>query len=517
MERITLLQYLTALQGALRSIVFLCALLLIILCVNRQSHIPAFKYFLHFVIAMGVWGFFGSIFFIYPEDNLLPYISPLIYVAISFGGPTFMRFCFSYVFPNKKKWIRSLYWIFTFPCIFTLSVLLPPLQKYSIIFTNEIIYIPYRDILEEYSFLFYAYIVYSYGTALIGSAVLLYKVIKHPREATMGSRLAIVASLLFIGQNMLVSFYEHNNFFFWIPPIIVTICMVLLFFTLYYDTSEQIIVQGQSALLETIPFPVFILNKNNIIIHFNKTGKEFIASIKNKESYFFKKKDLLHQFTIFETDPSKQESQNHDSNKILQRKNDKTLFFLQEHEITHEENHKNQGDIMMMFPLTSIQAFFTTLENKAFRDSLCQCYNRHFLELKLNQQISPEIFPISLMMCDLDNLKKINDCLGHTKGDEYILTCYNEICRHIKKESLVFRLGGDEFLVILHKTTLEAAQTIAKNIEAKVAQHQNFDPYTAGISIGVSTAPSPSTPFADCLTQADEEMYKIKAKHKEHL
>ncbi|MBO5690598.1 MAG: hypothetical protein J6R96_01920, partial [Spirochaetaceae bacterium] len=75
MERITLLQYLTALQGALRSIVFLCALLLIILCVNRQSHIPAFKYFLHFVIAMGVWGFFGSIFFIYPEDNLLPYIS----------------------------------------------------------------------------------------------------------------------------------------------------------------------------------------------------------------------------------------------------------------------------------------------------------------------------------------------------------------------------------------------------------------------------------------------------------
>lgn len=516
MERITLLQYLTALQGALRAIVSLCALVLIILCTNRRSHIPAFKYFLYFVTSMGLWGFFGSIFYIYPEDNLLPYISPLIYASISFGGPTFMRFCFSYVFPHKKIWVKSLHWIFIFPCIFTLSILLPPLQKYSIIFTNEIIYIPYRDIVEYYNVFFHIYIFYSYGTVLTGSATLLYKVIKHPRQATMGNKLAIVATLLFIGQNMIMTFNDQNNIFFWIPPLTLILCMVLLFFTLYYDTSEQIIVQGQSALLETIPFPVFILNKNNIIIHFNKKGKEFISSIKNKESYYFKKKDLLRLFTIFETNPSVQAYQNQDSNKFLQRKDDKTLFFLQEQKIIHEENLKSQGYVMMMFPLTSIQNFFTTLENKAFRDSLCQCYNRHFLELKLNQPVSPDIFPISLMMCDLDNLKKINDFLGHTKGDEYILTCYNEIRSHIKKENLIFRLGGDEFLVVLHKTSSSAAQAIAKNIESKVAKHQNFTPYTAGISIGISTAPSPRTPFADCLSQADEEMYKIKARHKEH-
>ena len=516
MERITLLQYLTALQGALRAIVFLGALLLVIICTNRQSHIPAFKFFLYFVVAMGLWGLFGSIFFIYPGANLLPYISPLIYASISFGGPLFMRFCFSYVFPHKKALIRALWWSFAFPCIFSLSVLLPPLQKYSIIFTNEIIYIPYRDILEHYGFLFHAYIVYSYSTALLGSVVLMYKVIKHPREASIGSRLVIVAALLFIGQNMLVSFNGRNNSFFWIPPILVILFMVLLFFTLYYDTSEQIIVQGQSALLETIPFPVFILNKNNIIIHFNKTGKEFISSIRNKESYLFKKKDLLNQFTIFEINPSLQDYQNKGSSKFIQRKDDKTLFFLQEQEITQEEELKNQGYIMMMLPLTSIQNFFATLENKAFRDSLCQCYNRHFLELKQEEPISPDIFPVSLLMCDLDNLKKINDFLGHTKGDEYISTCYNEICSHIKKDDLVFRLGGDEFLVVLQKTPADTAQGIAKKIEAKVAQHQSFAPCTAGISIGTSTALSPDTSFADCMKDADEEMYKIKAMHKEH-
>lgn len=515
MERITLLQYLTALQGALRSIVFLCALLLIILCANRHSHIPAFKYFLHFVIAMGLWGFFGSIFFIYPEDNHLPDIGAFIYAAMSFSGPAFMRFCFSYVFPHKKPLIKSLQWIFVFPCIFSLFVLLPPLQKYAITFTNVVIYIPYRDILEQYNFLYYVYIVYSYGTALLGCTILLYKVIKQPRESTIGSKLAILAALLFIGQNMFVSLNEHNKLFFWVPPIIVTICMVLLFFTLYYDTSEQIIIQGQSVLLENIPFPVFILNKNDIIIHFNKTGKEFISSIRNEESYLFKKKDLLRQFTIFEIEPSQQKSQDKGNHKFIQHKDDKTLFFLQEQEIVHGDHHKNQGSIIMIFPLTSIQNFFATLENKAFRDSLCQCYNRHFLELKQRDLISPDLFPVSVLMCDLDNLKKVNDFLGHTKGDEYILTCYNEICNHIKKYNLVFRLGGDEFLVILQKTPESLAQTIAKKIEAKVALHQNFTPYTAGISIGISTALTPDTSFEDCIKNADEQMYKIKAQHKE--
>ena len=222
-------------------------------------------------------------------------------------------------------------------------------------------------------------------------------------------------------------------------------------------------------------------------------------------------------FTVFEIDSSQQDDQYQGSNKFIQRKDDKTLFFLQEHEIIDEEHLKSQGRIIMMVPLTSIQHFFTALENKAFRDSLCQCYNRHFLELKQRESISPDIFPVSFLMCDLDNLKKINDFLGHTKGDEYILTCYNEICSHIKKYNLVFRLGGDEFLVILQKTPASIAQAIAKKIEAKVAQHQNFAPYTAGISIGTCTATSPDTSFEECIKTADEEMYKIKARHKEHL
>ena len=245
-----------------------------------------------------------------------------------------------------------------------------------------------------------------------------------------------------------------------------------------------------------------------------KRARNYLHLKKNKGSYFFKKNDLLRHFTTFEIEVPLEGEQYRGTNKFIQKKDDKTLFFLQEQEISDEEHVKNQGHVMMLVPLTSIQNFFTTLEFKAFRDSLCQCYNRHFLELKQNEPSSPDSFPVSLLMCDLDNLKTINDVLGHAKGDEYILSCYNAICSQIKKESLVFRLGGDEFLVILYKTPAATAQSIAKNIELKVAQNQNFLPHRIGISIGSSTATSSNNTFADCFKKADEEMYKTKAKHK---
>lgn len=515
MEIFTLAEYLTAVQGTLRAILALCALVLVILCTNRRFHIPASKYFLYFVIAMGLWGFFGSIFFVYPDIHLLPSIRPLMYTAISFGGPTFMLFCFSYAFPHKKTLMKSLRYIFILPCVFSLSVILPPLQQYSVLFTNEVRTLPYRHIVEQYNFLFFVYTLYSSGTVLLGSAMLLYKALKYPKETTTGSKVALVATLLFIGQNILVSIDEYTTTLFWIPPLIVTLSMVLFFFTLYYDTSEQIIIHGEITLLETIPFPIFILNKNDVIVHLNKRARSFFTSRENKSIHFFEKKDLLRQFTTFEIDVPLQATRYQGTNNFIQKKDDKTLFFLQEQEINDEEHRKNQGHVMMLMPLTSIQDFFTVLENKAFRDSLCKCYNRHFLELKQREPISPDSFPVSMLMCDLDNLKKINDFLGHSKGDEYILACYNELCRHIGKNDLVFRLGGDEFLVILQKTPADTAQAIARKIESKVAQHQNFAPYTAGISIGTSTAYSPDTSLEACIKHADQEMYKIKARHKE--
>ena len=198
-----------------------------------------------------------------------------------------------YTLPHKLHKIKYLHLLLVFPFIITILLLVPPLQKYVIIFTDQLIYIPYRDIQEFYQPLFYVHIVYAYLTVLAGITLLGYKAFHSPKNSTTGSKLAMVAAFLFVVQNGFSNFGAKNNNFFWVPSISVILCMILLFFTLYYDHSEQIIFRGQSALLENIPFPILFLNNKLVVIYANEHG----ADIYNQA------KDMNHQ-TCSSTTPS---------------------------------------------------------------------------------------------------------------------------------------------------------------------------------------------------------------------
>ena len=274
--------------------------------------------------------------------------------------------------------------------------------------------------------------------------------------------------------------------------------------------------QGYSDFLEFLPFPVAMLDKD-FVIYLNGSGKDFFSSLLDVSNQDLTEADLMQFFTVFDMDIPFPTAANTTEQKFIQLKKDKTLYFLQEQEILDENKNKNHGKILMITPLTSMQYFFSDLEDKAFRDNLCNCYNRHFLTLKQKELISPQLYPLSLLMCDIDNLKGINDTLGHKRGDEYILTCHDTIRSCIRKDDLIFRLGGDEFLVLLPKAPATAASTIVQNIDIKMQQKKEFSPQRIGISIGTVTLLSPDASFEASLTEADMEMYKVKAKRKEQL
>lgn len=510
MERISQVQYLTALQGSMRALVALCALIIFLLCSRRSnSYVPAFKYLKSFAIVMGLWGFTSAAFFIYPETNLLPAIRPLIYATIAFGGPAFLFFSFAYTLPHRLHWMKRLHLLLIFPGIVTILLLVPPLQKYIIIFTDELIYIPYRDILELYQPLYYVHIIYAYLAVLAGIALLIRKTIRSPKDSSTGNKLAILAATLFILQHGFSSFGEKDSLFFWVPSISVILCMLLLFFTLYYDHSEQVIFKGQSALLENIPFPILFLNNKFVVIYTNEHGKAIYNQAKDKSHQLVYRSDVLQQYSLFESTLTYQQEI---SRQFIQRKDNGQLFLLQEQPIDGE---RHKGQMMMIIPLTSFQNFFSALEDKAFRDSLCNCHNRHYLEYKQKEILVQDRLPLSVLMCDLDNLKSINDLLGHHKGDEYIRMCHDEIRASIRKDDLIFRIGGDEFLVLLQRAPAMVAQNIAKKIEDRVFLHKEFKPHKIGISVGTATITHLDKNLEECIQEADKAMYARKQRHKQ--
>ena len=426
-----------------------------------------------------------------------------------------MLFCVSYTMPKKDALLKKLSWILIIPCIVGTTLLLPPLQKFSITFTQNVIYTPYRDIREEYHFLFYVHIWCSYITVLTGVFVVFFKAIRHPSEPTPGSRAAMWALAIFVGYNAFTTFWKKNNMFFWVPSIASASSMILLFLAMYYDTADQIIVKGRNRLLEILPFPVMILNNDNIFIHSNSKGKHLFSTIKNLPNQYVKKQEFLDYFTILDIEESQSKTTTHTSRHVVQQTDTNNLFFLQEQVINSEYNKTKQGQVMMLLPLHTIQKLFSNLENKAFKDSLCNCYNQHYFQVKMKELVDPNLFPVSFLMCDIDNLKGINDKLGHDQGDVYIKLCYEVLRSSVRKDDAIFRLGGDEFLIILTKTQEPIARSIIQNIDAKMEQHKEFEPHKIGISVGVATATDTSVNLAECLKAADVDMYNTKRKHKE--
>lgn len=125
----------------------------------------------------------------------------------------------------------------------------------------------------------------------------------------------------------------------------------------------------------------------------------------------------------------------------------------------------------------------------ANHDYLTSLYNRRsfdeHLELAMQQAVRYQQ-PLSLLMCDLDNFKKVNDLLGHSQGDQVLIEFSRLLQDSIRKSDLVCRYGGEEFSILTPQTSLEDATILAENIRKKTQSQFAREKYTVTVSIGIA-------------------------------
>jgi diguanylate cyclase (GGDEF)-like protein len=130
------------------------------------------------------------------------------------------------------------------------------------------------------------------------------------------------------------------------------------------------------------------------------------------------------------------------------------------------------------------------LTNLSIRDPLTGCYNRRHLNAAL---LDGEIararryrLSLSLIMCDLDGFKAINDTHGHHAGDE-LLRSFAQLAQALTRESIdtVVRYGGEEFLIILPETRLDGAVELAERVRAAFAAQRTE---IGGLSLGTTAS-----------------------------
>ncbi|WP_291300551.1 diguanylate cyclase domain-containing protein [Desulfosporosinus sp. BICA1-9] len=143
-------------------------------------------------------------------------------------------------------------------------------------------------------------------------------------------------------------------------------------------------------------------------------------------------------------------------------------------------------------------------------DKLTGVYNRDFYEDIIQHLVNnSEQIPLAIILCDVNGLKLINDTLGHKQGDELIKKVANLLASICRKDDLVVRWGGDEFLVILPSTSNGNAKEIATRVRAALALCPP-EPIPLSMAIGVATLTNQGESIEDVFNKAEEDMYTDK-------
>jgi len=157
----------------------------------------------------------------------------------------------------------------------------------------------------------------------------------------------------------------------------------------------------------------------------------------------------------------------------------------------------------------------------AYQDALTHVKNKAWYdktEIRVNEDISKKIARFGIIMIDLNNLKKINDNYGHEHGNDYIFGACHQICITYD-HSPVFRIGGDEFVVLLENRDYENREKLLE--ELKIAfklfmeddSREPWEKYSAAIGMAVFDKDKDSS-MNDVFKRADKLMYEDKMESK---
>jgi diguanylate cyclase (GGDEF)-like protein len=172
---------------------------------------------------------------------------------------------------------------------------------------------------------------------------------------------------------------------------------------------------------------------------------------------------------------------------------------------------------VLMISVTAVVYVLSAAEveqrGEAVLDHLTGLLNRTSLQRRfeeLAEQAALTNEPISLIVLDIDRFKAINDEQGHARGDAVLRDVAYEVRKQLRSFELVYRLGGEEFLVLLPGSTLDESASVAERLRVALA-----DARPGGLAVtasfGVASAVGAGARFDELFAAADASLYRAKA------
>jgi len=174
------------------------------------------------------------------------------------------------------------------------------------------------------------------------------------------------------------------------------------------------------------------------------------------------------------------------------------------HEIARQRDHQALMDAKI------------NLERVASIDDLTQILNRRAFLERANTEIQRyrrTKRPFTAVMMDIDKFKQINDLHGHAAGDEILKLFADVVGGALRAVDVFGRVGGEEFCMILHHTTMDEAMLVCERLRVKIMEECQLDHVTQTVtcSMGLASAAREDVEFSTLMQKADTALYEAKA------
>jgi diguanylate cyclase (GGDEF)-like protein len=269
-----------------------------------------------------------------------------------------------------------------------------------------------------------------------------------------------------------------------------------------------------SSIVENLQIGVIVLDKTFTVLYINSLALQF--TLREKQDLLGK--SLLDIYPHFEETPTYQKYYE----AFQTRKKVTFETYYEKVNCWLEIQAQVQGDnlIITLHDISAKKNIEKEMEHLARHDPLTTLPNRTMLKEGFNEamiQAREKNKMLAVLFVDLDRFKFINDTLGHVIGDELLKQIANRMRVIIRKEDIIARIGGDEFLILLHDINeINDAVKVAQNILTVLEPALRVDGNEIHItgSIGISFYPHDGKTTESLLKNADTAMYRAKQQGK---
>ncbi len=272
----------------------------------------------------------------------------------------------------------------------------------------------------------------------------------------------------------------------------------------------------KDTLVNLLPNPLFVLDANGDFIEVNLSFENFFG-VSREDIFNNKNQNILIFKKIMRADIELEKD------KKLNGKNKMITEFdvtdargdIRRVEIYKSFLYKNNtlsGLIGIIFDITDQVSTTEKLYNQTIKDELTDTFNRRYLSHIFpieKERAERNNYDLSLIMFDIDHFKKINDNFGHQTGDKVLKKLSKLVKSNIRSYDYLFRIGGEEFVILVIKSDLNNSYNIAQKLRKTVANYKFDSRFKVTISLGVTEVKKDDT-LESSIKRADSALYRAK-------